>query len=253
MPLHGKHHRDIQEVADLEKSYQWLEKSNLKANTEALIMAAQEQALKTRVTETRIYHTRQDPKCRLCKQQDETIQHIASGCQQLAGTAYTERHNQVAGIVYRNICTEYNLECPKDWWETPPKVNENDEAKILWDFHIQTDRQVIANQPDIVIVDKIKKTASIIDIAVPMDGNIKKKEIEKVEKYQPLREELTRLWQVKTTVTPVVIGALGSITPAHEKWLETIAGKHQSCELQKSALLGTAKILRRYLNLPGLW
>lgn len=36
-----------------------------------------------------IYRTRQDPRCRLCKQHDETVQHISSSCTQLAGTAYT--------------------------------------------------------------------------------------------------------------------------------------------------------------------
>jgi hypothetical protein len=235
------------------KTYQWLEKTDIRDSTEALIMAAQEQALKTRAIEAKIYHTRQDPRCRLCKQHDETVQHITSGCTQLAGTAYTERHNQVALIVYRNICQVYDLETPRNWWEIPEKVVENEKAKILWDFHIQTDKQVMANQPDIVIVDKEKKVATIIDIAVPMDINIKAKEHEKIEKYQPLSEELRRIWKVNTKVVPVVVGALGALTAQHEKWLSEIPGQHNSTLLQKSTLLGTAKILRRTLKLPGLW
>lgn len=43
----------------------------------------------------------------------------------------------------------------------------NDRAKILWDLQIQTDKQVVANQPDIVVVEKQKKTAVVIDVAVP--------------------------------------------------------------------------------------
>lgn len=43
-PLYGMYHRQIEEVADIKKSYQWLEKAGLKDSTEALIMAAQEQA-----------------------------------------------------------------------------------------------------------------------------------------------------------------------------------------------------------------
>ena len=31
---------------------------------------------------------------------------------------------------------------------------ENDQAKILWDFQIQTDKLVIANQLNIVVTDK---------------------------------------------------------------------------------------------------
>ena len=251
--LHGKFHQNISKIADLNKSYQWLEKTNIRDNTEALIMAAQEQALKTRAIEAKIYHTRQDSKCRLCGENDETIQHIVSGCKKLAGTAYTERHNQVALIVYRKICKVYDLEVPQKWWDIPEKVTENDRAKILWDFHIQTDKKVVANQPDIVLVDKGKNSAIIIDIAVPNDFNIKDKELEKITKYQPLAEELSRLWKVKTKVIPVVVGALGALTSTHEQWLSEIPGEQDSNIIQKSALLGTAKILRRTLKLPGLW
>ncbi|CAJ0940348.1 unnamed protein product [Ranitomeya imitator] len=83
-------------VANKEKSYQWLEKTGLRDSTEALIIAAQEQALSTRSIEAGIYHTRQDPRCKLCS---ETIQHIVAGCKMQAGTAYTKRHNQSESLV----------------------------------------------------------------------------------------------------------------------------------------------------------
>ncbi|TWW53997.1 hypothetical protein D4764_0291640, partial [Takifugu flavidus] len=75
-------------------------------------MAAQEQALNTRAIEARVYHTTQDPRCRLCGEAPETVQDITGWCKMLAGKAYMERHKQVAGIMYRNICTEYGLEVP---------------------------------------------------------------------------------------------------------------------------------------------
>uniref|UniRef100_A0A3B5PPD0 Reverse transcriptase domain-containing protein n=1 Tax=Xiphophorus maculatus TaxID=8083 RepID=A0A3B5PPD0_XIPMA len=252
-PLHGMYHQQITQVADISKSYQWLEKAGLKDSTEALILAAQEQALNTRAIEAQIYHTRQDPRCRLCKEAPETVQHITAGCKILAGKAYMERHNQVAGIVYRNICAEYGLETPGSKWETPPKVAENARAKILWDFQIQTDKMVMANQPDIVVVDKQQRKAVVIDVAIPSDCNIRKKEHEKLEKYQGLREELERAWKVKTTVVPVVIGALGAVTPKLDQWLQQIPGTTSDISVQKCAVLGTAKILRRTLKLPGLW
>ena len=74
------------------------------------------------------------PKYRLCKQHEETVAHITSGCSKLAGTEYTKRHNRVTSIVYRAICAEYNLEHSKDWWVKPEKVVWNDHAKILWTF-----------------------------------------------------------------------------------------------------------------------
>ena len=72
--------------------------------------------------------------------------------------------------MYRNICSEYGLDPPKTRWETPQKVVENNRAKLLWDFQIQTDRKVLANQTDIFIIDKQKK-AVVKDIAVPSDSN----------------------------------------------------------------------------------
>ena len=48
----------IAEVAEITKSYQWLEKAGLTDSTEALILAAQEQALGTRWIEAGVYHTR---------------------------------------------------------------------------------------------------------------------------------------------------------------------------------------------------
>ena len=251
--LHGMYHRQISEVADLGKSYQWLEKAGLKDSTEALIMAAQEQALSTRSVEAGIYKTRQDPRCRLCKEHPETVQHITSGCKILAGNKYTERHNQVAGMVHRNICKEYELETPASRWEVPQRVVENKRAKILWDFPVQTDKHVIANRPDIVIIDKEKKTAMIIDVAVPSDCNIKKKEHEKIDKYQGLREEMEKMWKVEAKVVPIVVGALGAVTTTLEKWLEQIPGRTTEISIQKNAILGTSRILRRTLKLPGLW
>nr|XP_033500547.1 ornithine decarboxylase-like [Epinephelus lanceolatus] len=46
---------------------------------------------------------------------------------------------------------------------------ENDEDKILWDFQIQTDKQVMANQLDMVLIDQQKKKAVVIDVAIPND------------------------------------------------------------------------------------
>ncbi|MDG2555549.1 hypothetical protein P7M41_26505, partial [Vibrio parahaemolyticus] len=47
------------------------------------------------------------------------------------------------------------------------KVVENGRAKILWDFQIQTDKLVMANQLDIMLVDKQQKKAVVIDVAIP--------------------------------------------------------------------------------------
>ncbi|XP_067932894.1 uncharacterized protein [Watersipora subatra] len=120
------------------------------------------------------------------------------------------------------LASSSGLYKPLHWWESPGKVNKNDLAKILWNFYIRTDKHVLANQPDRVVVDKENKRATIIEIAVPNYYNISSKKKEKVEKYLSLGEEIEKCWNVRTTVIPVVIGALGAITPAHKMWLAEI-------------------------------
>jgi hypothetical protein len=52
---------------------------------------------------------------------------------------------------------------------------------------------------------------------------------------------------VKTKVTPVIIGATGTISKSFRKYLSSISGKHDVKELQKTAILGTAHTLREVL------
>ena len=123
--------------------------------------------------------------------------------------------------------------------------------KVLWDFEVRTDRIVTARRPDLIVVDKQEKTAKIIDVAVPLDKNVRAKEEEKVQKYQDLKLEIQRLWNVKAEVIPVVIGALGAVSTNLENHLQRIPGGHDMRKLIKQGVLGSAHILRRVLDLPG--
>ena len=58
---------------------------------------------------------------------------------------------------------------------------------------------------------------------------------------------------ISAIVVPVVVGALGAVTPKHTQWLAQILGKVDASGLQKCALLGTGKILSRFLKLSGFW
>ena len=61
--------------------------------------------------------------------------------------------------------------------------------------------------------------------------------------------ELRKLWQVKVKVVPVVVGVLGTIPRALEKHLKEIGTSVRVELLQKAALLGTARILRKTLEI----
>jgi hypothetical protein len=66
-------------------------------------------------------------------------------------------------------------------------------------------------------------------------------------KYKDLVIEIRRMWNVKTQVMPVIIGAIGAISKSFRKYLSSVPGKHDIKELQKTAILGTAHILRKVL------
>ena len=53
---------------------------------------------------------------------------------------------------------------------------------------------------------------------------------------------------VKTRVIPLIIGVTGTISKSFRKYVSDIPGNHDVKELQKTALLGTAHILRKVLT-----
>jgi len=75
-----------------------------------------------------------------------------------------------------------------------------------------------------------------------------KKEAEKILKYKNLKIEIQRMWNVKTKVIPVIIGATGTISKLFGKYVSNIPGNREVKELQKTAILGTVHILREVLR-----
>ena len=124
---------------------------------------------------------------------------------------------------------------------------ENNNVRILWDFNIFVDRFLEAKRPDIVVVDK-EEECVIIDVAVPADQSIEMKETEKMEKYQELAGEITKMWDVKTRTVPVVVGVLGAISIRFDHFLGLLKIDTSMEAIQKSVVLGTAHILRKTLT-----
>lgn len=60
----------------------------------------------------------------------------------------------------------------------------------------------------------------IIDIAVPRDANIESKYRKKVNHYKDLAIELSRLWQRRVTIIPIIVGSLGCVKSNLDKVLK---------------------------------
>ena len=93
-----------------------------------------------------------------------------------------------------------------------------------------------------------KRICKIVDFAV---NRINLKESEKKDKYRDLARELKKLWNMKVTIVPIVISALGTVTKGLLKGLEDLEFSRRVETIQTTALLRTARILRRVLETWG--
>ena len=87
--LYGHFKRLINNISN-QKTWSWVRKGNLKRGTESLLIAAQDNAIRTNHIKARIDKMQQNSKCRLCGDRDETINHIISECSKLAQKEYKQ-------------------------------------------------------------------------------------------------------------------------------------------------------------------
>ena len=86
-----------------------LTSSGLKAETERLIIAAQDQSLATRFSHSNIIKDGTSPLCRMCGKFDKSVDHIISVCPELGKDEYIQRHDNVASYIHWKVCQNYNI------------------------------------------------------------------------------------------------------------------------------------------------
>ena len=82
-----------------------------------------------------------------------------------------------------------------------------------------------------------KRTCKIEDFAVLADHRVKLKESEKKDNYLDLARELKKLCDMKVTVTPIVVGVLGTVTKGLVKGLKDLEIRRWVETIQTTALL----------------
>jgi hypothetical protein len=112
---------------------------------------------------------------------------------------------------------------------------------------VKTDTNIPYNKPNIIIRNNEEGTRLLIDTAISGDRNTIKKEAEKILNYKDLKIEIQRMWNVKTEVITIIYGGKWK----HLKLIQKIAEQH-NCkakikEIHKTAILGTAQVLRKVL------
>ena len=116
--IHGQFIRDNEDIAYI-KSWNWLRNGHLKRKTESLI-SAQDQCISINIIKRKTDGTRNDPKCRMCKANDETITHIISECPKLLQKEYKRQHDWMGKTVHWDICKKKAFNVPDKWNEHKP-------------------------------------------------------------------------------------------------------------------------------------
>ena len=121
---------------------------------------------------------------------------------------------------------------------------------IYWAKTWNTTREVrMHDTPDVVVVDRKAKLWTIIDFAVPLDHNIVTRQRDKVWTYQDLATEFKKMHRgIQTKVIPIVVGAFGMIPECLPGYLQQLGIPGIVGGLQKTALLGTQRILKKVLS-----
>jgi hypothetical protein len=80
-----------------------------------------------------------------------------------------------------------------------------------------------------------------------------KKEAENILKYKDLTIEIQRMWNVKTKVIPVIIGATATISKSFRKYVSNIPRNHEVKELQKISHIGHCTHISESANVEIQW
>ena len=83
---------------------------DIKGETESTKVAAQDQAISTNCFKNKILKEETESKYRLCKQHEETIDHLTSGCPILVKNEYLMRHDKVCTHLHYSICKALGIE-----------------------------------------------------------------------------------------------------------------------------------------------
>jgi hypothetical protein len=84
---------------------------------------------------------------------------------------------------------------------------------LYYDRSIITEGTIHNNRPDIIIIDKTIKEAYVTDVTIPNSHNRHSTITEKRQKCTDLKEELIRMWQLKTACIILLVLSTKGIIP----------------------------------------
>ena len=86
----------------------------------------------------------------------------------------------------------------------------------------------------------------LVELMFLLDKNLSSGENQNIK---DLEIEIKRMWHLKPTLIPVVMGALGTVKKGTNEYSQQIPGKPSLIKTQKISLKSTAHILRKVLSI----
>ena len=202
--------------------------------------------------------------CRACRKEPESLGHVLSMCPTMAWTLYKERHDRMLHVLVREVGLALGVNLPGRR-RAPGGIVETGvvrgkDVTMQVDAGHPTDRQLEARRPDLVVTCERSRRIAIMEVACAWEPGVAERERQKSSKYQELAADLhqqkkgneQRKYRVK--VTPVVVGTMGLVCGLHEHLMGSgLLQRGQADkiveELQREALCGLVRIIKRHMTL----
>ena len=136
--------------------------------TESLLTAAQNNAIRTNYIKSKIDNTQLNSKHRLCVNEDEKVDHTKNEFSKLVQKEYNIRYEYVRKFLQWEFLDRLKLN------HTTKFTNQNETHKNFFrEFDIQTDHLIPARRVDLELIKK--NTSSLVDFSIPVNWSENKR------------------------------------------------------------------------------